>query len=134
MTRLSSIHIKILCGYYFFFAFILAIVSIIYLTASDWMTEVIPENDYFSQMSTSDFSLWGVILLVVAVLEGWLALALFQRAKMAWVIAIIFSVIGLIWSIYGLTEYTGLFNAFFLIVHSYFLWILFYRYNRTSFV
>ena len=131
MIQSNPIHVKILSGYYFLFAFLIAAGGLIYLTASDWLLKVIPENDYFLQMTQSDFALWGGVLLVVAGLEAWLAIALLRTAKVARIIAIVISAMGLIWAIFGLAAYAEPLNIFFLIVHSYFLWVLFYKYHRS---
>lgn len=127
-----SIHRKVLAGYYSFFAFCFAAAGVIYLFASDWMLKLFPENDYLSNMIHSDFLFWGIILFIVAGLELWIAVALFRINKVARIIAIIISLLGLVWAIFGLIAYVELFNVIFLVIHSYFLWVLFYRYHQVS--
>lgn len=127
-----SIHRKVLAGYYFFFAVCFAAAGVIYLFARDWMLSIIPENDYFADMTNSDFLFWGIVLFIVAGLELWIAVALFRINKVARIIAIIISLLGLVWAIFGLIAYVELFNVIFLVIHSYFLWVLFYRYHQAS--
>ena len=131
MTNSSSIHIKILSGYYFLFAFLIAAGGAIYFTASDWLLSVIPGNDYFLQMTKSDFLQWGGMLFMIAGLETWLSVALFRQNEVAKIIAIVFSVLGFIWAIFGLLAYSELLNISFLALHSYFLWVLFYRFHNS---
>lgn len=132
MQHPTSTHIKVLASYYVLFAFLIASGGVIYLVASDWLVQVIPENDYFLQMTKSDFSLWGATMLVIAGLEIWLAVALLRQSRPAKIIGIVFSVLGFIWAIFSLLAYSEVLNVFFVVVHSYFLWVLFYRYNRVS--
>ena len=132
MTKPTSIHIILLAGYYFLFALLFAVAGIVYLTSSDWLLKVIPENDYLLQMTPSDFLRWGGVLLVVAGLEALLGMYLLKRSRIAKIIAVVSSGLGLLWAIFGLIAYAELLNVFFLVVHSYFLWVLVYRYTSPG--
>ncbi|MEM9671794.1 MAG: hypothetical protein ACFB15_22565 [Cyclobacteriaceae bacterium] len=131
MVKTKSIHITLLAGYYYLFAVILAMAGVIYLIASDWLLSVVPENDYFIQMTKSDFTLWGSIILIAAGLEALLATYLLKCSRIAQIIAILISALGLLWAIFGLIAYSEFLNIFFLGIHAYFLWVLTYRYQPS---
>ena len=103
--------------------------GIAYITASGWIKNSFLDNAYIQNMATSEFVIWGFVLLLIAGLEAFFAYKIYKGSKIARIIAIVISALGLIWAIFGLIYYPGIENIFFFVIHSYFLWILKYKFN-----
>lgn len=129
MNKKQSIHIKIISGFYYLFAALFSIMGIAYITASGWIKNSFLDNTYIQSMGTSEFIIWGFALLIIAGLEAFFAYKIYKGSKIARIIAIVISALGLIWAIFGLIYYRGFENIFFLAIHSYFLWALKYKFN-----
>lgn len=129
MNKKQSIHIKIIYGFYYLFAALFSIMGVAYITASGWIKNSFLDNAYIQNMATSEFIIWGFVLLLIAGLEAFFAYKIYKGSKIARMIAIVISTLGLIWAIFGLIYYQGIENIFFLVAHSYFLWALKYKFN-----
>jgi uncharacterized protein YacL len=120
----KTIHVKIISVFYTSTAILFTFFGFTYLVASNWLKANFIENTYLQNMDSKEFVLWGIILFLIAIIEFYFAYKLFKDSKPAKKIAIVISIIGIIWAIFGLFVYKGLENIFFLFIHGYFIWAL----------
>lgn len=120
----NSIHLTIISVFYFLTAIILVAISLTYLFASNWLKVQYTDSTFIQNMDASVFAIWGVVLLLIAGLEFFFAYKLYKGSKIAKNIALVISIIGIIWAVAGLFVYRGFENIIFIIIHSYFIWTL----------
>ena len=130
MNKKQSTHIKIISGFYYLFAVLFSVMGIAYVFASGWIKNTFINNTYIQNMGTSEFVVWGFVLLFIAGLEAFLAFKIYKSSKIARIVAMIISGLGFVWAIFGLVYYRGFENIFFFIIHGYFLWVLKYKFNQ----
>ena len=124
MKRNITIHIKIVSAFYTLTAILLAFSGFTYLFASNWLKDKFIENTYLQNMNNKEFILWGIALVIIAIVEFYFAYKIFKGSKPAKKIALVISILGIIWAISGLFIYKGFENIFFLFIHGYFIWAL----------
>ncbi len=124
MTNSKNIHRTVLTGFYLLAGIGLIAGGLTYILASNWLKEVMKDNEYVQAWGTTDFIRWGVVLLVLGAVDIFFSYKLYGHSKAALKIAFGFSVVAVIWSIFGLVAYGGYENIFFLLLHLYFLWTL----------
>ncbi|MEM8969466.1 MAG: hypothetical protein AAGE93_23815 [Bacteroidota bacterium] len=124
MTNSKSIHRTVLTGFYLLAGIGLIAGGLTYILASNWLKEVMKDNEYVQAWGMTDFITWGVVLLVLGAVDIFFSYKLYRHSKAALKIAFGFSVVAVIWSIFGLVAYGGYENIFFLLLHLYFLWAL----------
>ena len=129
MDKKQTIHIKIISGFYYLFAALFSLIGISYIFASGWIKNSFIDNPFIQNMGTIEFIVWGFVLLIIAGLEAFLAFKIYKGSKVARVIAMFISGLGFVWAIFGLVFYHGFENVFFLVIHSYFLWALKFKFN-----
>lgn len=127
MKRNNTIHIKIVSIFYALTAILFAFFGFIYLLASNWLKANFTENTYLQNMNSKEFILWGIALFLIAIIEFYFAYKIFKGSKPLKKIAIVISIFGIIWAIFGLFVYKGFENIFFLFIHGYFIWALKHR-------
>ncbi len=131
----KSIHVKILCGFYYLVSALLFFAGIAYCFLSDLIKSSFTDNAIIQKMTTKEFILYGVVIVAISLLESFLAYNLQRIKKWARIIAFVISSLGLLWAIVGIFVYGGLENLFFIGLHIYFIWILNKRYygrNNTT--
>ena len=128
MTNKKSIHIKIISGFYYFVGGLMIVFGALYMFASGWIRDIFKNNSNIQEMTTGLYILSGLFLLVIGLLEFLLAKKISAGSKIARIIAIVISAMGLIWAIFGIIYYGGLENMLFILFHSYFLWALVKKY------
>ena len=119
-----TIHIKIVSAFYALAALLFIFLGFSYFLALDWLKASFVDNTYIQNMDRKESILWGVGLLLIAMIECFFAYKIFKGSNVAKTIALVISVIGIIWAVYGLFVYGGIENIFFLSIHLYFTWAL----------
>ncbi len=120
----TSIHIKVLSGFYYIVAICLLLAGIVYCFMPDVLKSSFADNAFLQQMSNGEIAAYGGIMIVVSVLEALLACKLSKLSKWAKVVALVISILGVLWAFVALFVYQGLENLFFIILHGYFIWVL----------
>ena len=125
-----TIHLEVLSGFYYLITFCLFLAGIVYYFMLDFLKSCFADNILLQEMLNIQIAAYGLIMIIVSTLEVLLAFKLSKLSKCVGVVALVISVLGILWAFIALFVYQGLENLFFIVLHSYFIWILTTNYHE----
>jgi hypothetical protein len=124
----TSIHIKMLSGFYYLVSVCLLLTGLAYCFMPDILKSNFADNTIMLKMTTKEFVVYGGAMILLSLFEALLAYKLSKLLNWAKIIALAISALGFLWALLAIFIYGGLENFIFIILHSYFIWVLMTKY------
>ena len=124
----TSIHIKMLSGFYYLVSVCLLLMGFVYCFMPEILKSSFGDNTIMLEMTTKEFVVYGIIMILLSLFKALLAYKLSKLLNWAKIIALVISILGFIWALFAIIIYGGLENSIFIILHSYFIWVLMTKY------